>query len=321
MSAADARKEFFKTLADTGFAPPESAVAEFGAATKLHLPLSASGREDAAAAIRSDVEAFAADFWHLTPAERLKSWNALAARCLDGPARVFLSDLYRGVDVEVREQVDGEAAELADVIRELFVLRRGPRAVRREEWLASRGRDRDWRPGMKNLMDADPETAELDGPLLKVLTTRNAGLKPITKADEWHFRQVAGNGRGDDAAPAPARRGRDTDTDSYRSSSSSDGSGWRNWLIGVVVIGALLRGCGAIMKNSGPSSTPSNPSNTFDLQKFTESQKQRPAFTFTEDEVTLFKLYVPKLGNKEPARYSMWVISGRPEANAKKATR
>ncbi|HEX4608197.1 MAG TPA: hypothetical protein VH092_08320, partial [Urbifossiella sp.] len=71
------------------------------------------------------------------PAARAAGWDGLAAGAV-GPAAARLADLRPGVAVAPAAQPDPDAAELAALVQELFVLRPRARADRRSAWLAER---------------------------------------------------------------------------------------------------------------------------------------------------------------------------------------
>lgn len=114
------------------------------------------------AAFAADVRAFAAAFWSLTPADRRARWKALAG-CPVGAAAARLGDLEPGLGVVPVAQPDPRAAELSDLVRELFVLPPAARAARRVAWLtAADRRDAKWVAASRAVLRTDLPLARLD---------------------------------------------------------------------------------------------------------------------------------------------------------------
>src|SRR5262249_4626161 len=75
-----------------------------------------------------------------------------------------------------REHSDERVAGLGTLIRELFVLRPRPRAIRRAVWLAEHGTKDGWLKATKKLSKFDPATTRLDPALLERLRWRASKL-------------------------------------------------------------------------------------------------------------------------------------------------
>lgn len=154
---------FFRALEGAGFAPPEALAVAVNDLTGAALPVTPDGVADAGARRRAEVEAFAAAFWTLPPAERRARLADLSAGRADAAAARRLRQLAPGLDVPAAGHPDPAAAEVAALVRELFVLPPRERAVRRARWLvAQEERFKDVAAAARLVLRGDLPTARLD---------------------------------------------------------------------------------------------------------------------------------------------------------------
>ena len=148
--------------------------------------------------LRGEVEAFAIGFWELPADERRRRWQMLADRCAFAPAlRVRLLRLEAGLDIDLREPADkAKVSELAGHVRELFVLRPGPRARARRA-LLHRMRDNwnEWRIASQRLRHGYPALAALGNDLLDKQrsakpTPQHPRVKPLPQVAEANNKQL-----------------------------------------------------------------------------------------------------------------------------------
>ncbi|HEX4608192.1 MAG TPA: hypothetical protein VH092_08295, partial [Urbifossiella sp.] len=103
-------------------------------------PWSATAR---CAAFAAEVEAFAAVFWSLAPAERRARHDSLwGFRC--GPAAARLGELRAGLDVVPITGSGPAVQEVVRLVQDLFVLPARARAARRMARLKKAVRPREW---------------------------------------------------------------------------------------------------------------------------------------------------------------------------------
>jgi hypothetical protein len=185
-----ARAAFLRRLAADRWVPPEAAVAAVNRLAGAALPLTADAADEDAAPFRAEVEAFAAGYWDLPPADRRAKWDDLSARCPDGPDAARLGQLEPGLDVAVVAHDDRLVDEIAGVVRELFVLPPRDRAVRRAGWLAENAGRFPLLAAVARRLDlARSEVAELDPRLFEWFADKTS-LAPVpevatqTPADE-----------------------------------------------------------------------------------------------------------------------------------------
>ncbi len=264
------RATFLRALPRHGFAPPEADVAALGVA----LPVTPA---EAALRFAAEVRRFAAEFWELAPADRAARWHDLAARAT-GSAAVWLRELEPGLDVVPVGHTDPGAAELAALVRELFVLPPRTRAARRNRWL----------------MDNAPHLSALAaGPTHDT----DAGLEP--RLFEWLA-----------AGAAPGRIAHGTWVRGRRHWRKEERPGEREFrrvmiplgLVGWAVLITLV-----VMNHRNSSGDPTTTHSLF-------APATRPAPPqFTEVEVARFWFYEHhRAAHPVPDRYHLWVESGRP---------
>src|SRR5262245_8682799 len=181
-----ARAAFLRRLPAAGFVPPP----EWRAAARTPtgrpaagpgaLPDPGADPDDGGA--RAEVEAFAAAFWSLAPAERRARWQGLLDRhAADPPLAARLRRLEPGLDLDAVPADGGRTRvrELAAVVQELFVLRPAERAARRRERLGElSAAPAAWVAAVRQLHAQHPAVAALDPPLVG----RLAALAPRAAA-------------------------------------------------------------------------------------------------------------------------------------------
>jgi hypothetical protein len=176
---AAARAAFLRRLPAAGFVPPPEWRAAVRALTGRPAPgpgaLPDAGDAPDDDGPRAEVEAFAAAFWSLAPAERRARWQDLLDRCAgDPPLAARLRRLEGGVDLDAIPPGSGRGRvqELASVLQELFVLRPAERAARRRERLGGlSGPATAWAAAVRQLQVQYPAVASLDPPLIGRLGT------------------------------------------------------------------------------------------------------------------------------------------------------
>lgn len=253
--AAVARAAFLRRVVADRFAPPEECVAAANALAGAALPLSPDGRSDAAEQARADVEAFAAAYWSLPPAERRARWAGLSALAGEAVARHRLAHLEAGLDVSAVPHDNPLVEEIAAAVRTLCVLGPRERAVRRAEWLSERAdRMRDLADAARRLRADAPALTRLEPELARRLAdgvplAAVPGVNPGTAAVENAAR-----------AAREARRIREQVARTQSAASADDGWGvGRVALIGLFILSAVFR---AAFSSSGshdpvPSHKPS----------------------------------------------------------------
>lgn len=124
--------------------------------------------------LRDEVEAFAEQFWDLPADERRRRWEKLTDCCAFAPtlrARLRLLEAGLAIDPHTPSE-DARVAELASHVRELFVLRPGPRAHARQDILRRMENEREkWKTAVRRLRYACPALASLGADLLNKLET------------------------------------------------------------------------------------------------------------------------------------------------------
>jgi hypothetical protein len=195
--------------------------------------------------LRGEVEAFAEQFWDLSPEERGGRWMELLNRNVSASlyARLHLLEPGLGViSMPAEADADARVIELARHVRDLFVLRRGPRARARQVLLRRMANERkEWKAAVLVLRHSYPALAGLGGELLDKLQTASP--------------------ESDRLPDKPAAFLAPTDAEGKTSS-------WPIWLVVVVVMG-VVRG----LMSSGDQSPSSNPKPNFPAF---QEQKFRP---------------------------------------------
>ncbi len=177
-SADEACGEFLRGLAGAGFVPSSLAVGALNACCGTSAALERD--EEVRVREREELRAFAGAYWSLPPGVRRECWSSLCVRLGDS---VYLRELERGLDVEVTQLENADANELACLFRELFVLPRRERAIRRVKWLAEQANSQDrWRIGLVLVQHSMPKILNLDTELARCLRL-SIDIKIFTNVD------------------------------------------------------------------------------------------------------------------------------------------
>src|SRR5436190_5060535 len=119
-TSAEAAVAFLAGLPLTDFAPPADRVAAVNLLAGAAVPFDA---DDAPGLTIADAVAdFARRFWSLSPTERTAAWLSLSQLAADDSSAARLLALQPGLSVDADPPLGAAAAELAGLIRELFVL-------------------------------------------------------------------------------------------------------------------------------------------------------------------------------------------------------
>ncbi len=307
-----ARAAFLRRLAAEDFAPPEATVAAANALTGADLPLTPDAVAAEAEAFRGEVETFAADYWSLPPADRRARWADLSVRCRDGQTAAYLRHLEGGLGVEAVPQSDPAAEELAGLVRELFLLRPRPRAVRRAEWLAARSaNEASWADAVRRLRTEAPAIVSLDPSLIDRLEPAT-WTPAAVPADAWRPSEpVSDEGMH-----------RAIDEFRQRRAASEQAAGRRRregpkltpgWSGAAVALLFIIVRCAGLSSSSREASSPARPDAPVYRQPATP-QAPPPGYddlTFTRQELESFLRYDPKSGEPAPPRYSEWLLRVR----------
>ncbi|HEY3789454.1 MAG TPA: hypothetical protein VGL71_11395 [Urbifossiella sp.] len=338
-SAESARAAFLRRVAADDFAPPEGCVSAANTLANVALPLSPEAIAEAGANQRALVEAFAAAYWSMEPAQRRSRWDELLGETTDHYARFRLEKLENGLALAVKTHDNPLVQEIADAISALYVLGPRDRAIQRTIWLAEH------REQIDDLRDAARRfrpDAELGVELLSALFKGKA-LVPVPVVD----RAVVEAERSERAVKAAARV---QEKMIESNASAGSGSGAKNGefsnytllYIGVGIIAGIIRFASSNSTNIPaynpppqnlsppyPSSSPwrdlrspqdgeLKPSafTTVEVQSFT-------AYEFDQSQRELRELF-PELASrkeepksspiKKPPRYDEWILEGRPGA-------
>lgn len=317
---------FLRTLPDDLVPAVEQVLAARGlTGTDLPTGLDRAPEE----ALGPELEAFAARFWSLEPAERLLKWDELSRR---GANPVRLRELEPGLDVTAPAFGDPIAEELAAQFRLLFVLPPRVRAIRRAQWLLARadGAAR-WRAALVAVQRDAPTLVALE-PRLR--TALDSAFDPaalaagpsrmsttIDVADFTHRVQ---------AATLPASRPEDAYGDEYedeRAYEAADRARARNVLFGSPVAFILLFGCCTLStvvrqlgRDSGAGSRSYTPAPVRDNSTsgyVPSGTFPEPAPIFSTAEVADFRRYEVEVNAgrfaQVPPRYDHWLSNKRPE--------
>lgn len=199
-TAEEVRAAWLRRLPEEDFVP--SSEARWALAALLHWPPEGGWEvrvDEAAAAAeeeqrRGEVEAFAAQFWDLPPAERRRRWDELRDLCAFAPVlRARLRLLEAGLDcasVGNDKQENARVIELAGHVRKLFVLRPGPRADARQSLLPRIQNDREWKVAARQLRRDQPALAALGNDLLDKLLSETPRLVHLEYGDNRVRRRV-----------------------------------------------------------------------------------------------------------------------------------
>jgi hypothetical protein len=177
-TTAEARSIYLRWLERVDFVPSEEWCA--GAAIVGGIALSGGlccGQrvfdEIVGRSLCSDVEAFAREFWSMSPPGREEKWRLLRESCgADLALCKRLQNLSAGLSVEVQEFEDlkGSFADIAEFIKETFPLRPRDKACRQRQWLMGISEPlHDWAAAAARLRGYAPRVAQIDSNLLNEL--------------------------------------------------------------------------------------------------------------------------------------------------------
>lgn len=204
--------------------------------------------------LRGEVEAFALGFWDMPTDERRQRWQMLMQRCAFAPALCArLRRLEAGLHVDSSNPIDGKKViELVGHVRELFVLRPGPRARARQALLhRMRANWNEWRIPAHRLRYAYPALAALGKDLLDKLR----GDSP--KAIHPRIRPLP------QPQPQPSKE---------------NNNDWSSLKWTWIIVGVVLATIRTLSCDQKPSSPPS-PAYQYDFEKFQrQDEKKLPQF-------------------------------------------
>jgi hypothetical protein len=316
---------FLRALPADGFLPPAEKAAAVNALAGTGLPV---GKDyDADELLREEVRAFAVGFWALPPAERLTAWADLSRRVTGERTAAALLALEPGLDVAADPLPDPGAEELAALARELFVMPPRERAIRRNEWLATRASDGALWPqvlaAFAELRRLAPARAALDPQLGTALaaTFDRAALhaghttttRPESEATAAADRARVAMKMRDYKERVAARNGETRTLDERDRANAKRVYFWGIAITFVVVLSMC------VSSSCGKRSTPAT---RFDIPKNINSP---PRTTFTPEQVTEFRHYEDDFARgasvPTPANYHDWVRAGRPAGVSRFAPR
>lgn len=239
LSEAEARAALLQRVQDEGCVPDRRAVSAYqlvaGSALVAPSGVQADGLADLEMQLRGELDDFARSFFMLDAAARRSRWLALKHRCdWLGPLNARLEHLRTGLSLEPARvaHADPLVARFADFLAELFVLRAGPRALRRQEILAEIDRDQaSWKRAACVLESQWPRLAALDA----------------------HFLRMIAHPEAVEAERREARRRTHRAFESQAREPANQGSGSNWWIFVVImVVAGFLRAC----MNNPPSNPP-----------------------------------------------------------------
>jgi hypothetical protein len=252
VSLREARAAFVAKLPDEDFVPPlrwQQAYRVLGA-DAVGPAVVVQALADEETRLRTEVECFAVEFWQLNGERRRERWQEIFAACAALPTLAArLRALEPGLKIATEAAPsDAAARELIEILRELFILRPLPRAIRRQEFLRELGADR--------IRQMEKAARELRG-------TPFAALAPdlIEQLTSWSYRaelrpKVRRQREKAAAAAAAAERARST---------SSGNSGRFAWLYIAIAVG-LIRVCAGGFNQKSSYNPPSHTPPTFTMQ-------------------------------------------------------
>ncbi|HEY7424971.1 MAG TPA: hypothetical protein VH682_12140 [Gemmataceae bacterium] len=204
-SPAEVRAAWLKRLPEEDFVPSCELSWALAAMLRRQPESGWETRADEAAfaaeeeQLRGEVEAFAEQFWDVPVGERRRRWEELTDRCPFAPTlRARLRLLESGLAVDPRApSEDAQVIELANHVRELFILRPGPRARARQDIFRRMEGDREkWKTAARRLRYACPPLASLGADLLNKIETAMPTPKRLPKRPPSPQRAEANTGQG-----------------------------------------------------------------------------------------------------------------------------
>lgn len=317
----EARAAFLRALPDAEFVPYTGSAAALNALAGTAVPV--GDGETARETVRAEVAALAAGFWELDPPARRAAWEALKARTTGGDA-ARLRALEPGLTVVTDPLPNPEAEELAQLVRELFVLPPRARGLRRNEWLAVHTRDSlRWCAAQKMLAALAPEVAALDESLAAVLSHGkvaeafaegcSANPRDLSDVDrdvaEFQERarlQTAGMG---------TKNGR-VDRENIAEKVERWGKYFtRTIVISFIVILALAGVISALTKkDKNESALPLGPRGVRTPASYNPQPYSPPPITmsFSRESIAECERYERDKSRQQPTQFAGWVLCGRP---------
>lgn len=138
VSTEASRSAFLRALDAERQLPPEERVAAVNVLTGAKLPVSSEEPRGADPQLHAEIVEFEREFWSSPPDYRRGRWSQLYRECRDrknARSAARLKRLEPALDLAAWPHPDPAAEELAELIRELFLLPPRERALRRANWL------------------------------------------------------------------------------------------------------------------------------------------------------------------------------------------
>lgn len=179
-SEAEQRRAVWAALGEMNFLPPagwDSALRVSGLDGRppappgpVYEPAQRAWEE----ALRVEIDHFAESYFELSPADRRRQWQKLAERCAPWPPLATrLEDLQSALDLDPRPPARASALELelVRVLKQIYVMPRPQRAMRRQFFLARcREASEPWQKAAEQLKRQCPAAAVLEPALVGSLT-------------------------------------------------------------------------------------------------------------------------------------------------------
>jgi hypothetical protein len=179
-----ARAALLKHLEIEGFLPAENRVAAWNQRAEDTLPLSRDGRNEHRIQDSGELNEFVAKYWAFTVAERHARWEKLRERFPQGRIAVRLKSLEAGLSISDSPLYDdSKVRELADLMRELYLLPARQRAIRRQEWLMTLKDRTEGVTMLRSLNEVEPRLLEMDRKLVWWIEDK---LEPVAESFEPH---------------------------------------------------------------------------------------------------------------------------------------
>jgi hypothetical protein len=199
---AEVRAALLRRLPEAGFVPPPAwrRACRVLSGEAVHGAVDEDVRLAHDDRLRAEVEEFTRGYWGLAPEQRRRRWETLRAGCSSPPLTARLEALEAGLDAAAEPGGIGregpELAELAALIRSLFVLRPAERALARQEFLLRvRRQPHSWERAAKRLRRRYSNLAALDpglvGELLDWRSRRKRAERGRTRINQGQVQAAA----------------------------------------------------------------------------------------------------------------------------------